>query len=223
MPGAARSTTLKIDQNAYGDGYIHRATRGLNPAQPSWTLQFPFIGVDALIAYDDFLRSYSAGGFWFTPPDASLDVFATCDSWATSITDKSNAQGIVGTLQATFAQAFNPQPYAAPVPEPPAPIQITGNAMVGSEAHERGVVQSGTSDAILTFAGSIFVGTVVPWIRLGPGNLIFAAGGNGQLLTEFVGYDRAWGVNSSGTAWVVQNSDGNTPIISIGGDLSGPG
>ena len=36
-----RTTTLAVDEVAFGDGYKHRATRGLNPARPAWTLELP--------------------------------------------------------------------------------------------------------------------------------------------------------------------------------------
>ena len=106
----SRTTTLNVDTNAYGDGYTHRATRGLNPARPSWTLQFPFIGQAALQAYEDFLVANAAKGFWIAPPDQEFYQFVTCDSWSMTVADNSVHDGIVGTLQATFARSFNPQP-----------------------------------------------------------------------------------------------------------------
>jgi phage-related protein len=112
QPGAARSTQLAIDSNTMGDGYIHRATRGLNPARPSWTLVFPFTNLVELQAMDDFLTRNAACGFWMQPPDASAPLFVTCDTWSATIADKNIAPdgGMVGTLQATFARSFNPQP-----------------------------------------------------------------------------------------------------------------
>jgi phage-related protein len=110
QPGAARATTLVVDQTNYGDGYIHRATRGLNPARPGWSLVFPFVGLGELQSFDDFLVANSARGFWFTPPDGTADVFVTCDTWSATIADTNRAMGIVGTLQATFTRQFNPQP-----------------------------------------------------------------------------------------------------------------
>lgn len=110
MPGAARSTSLSVDQTNYGDGYNHRATRGLNPARPQWSLQFPFASADELQTLDAFLVAYSARGFWMRPPDSATDVFVTVDSWSATITDKNLNSGIIGTLQATFVRQFNPQP-----------------------------------------------------------------------------------------------------------------
>jgi len=113
-PGAARSTALAIDQTNYGDGYNHRATRGINPARPSWTLTFPFVGLDELQDFDDFLVANAATGFWFTPPDSATDLFVSCDTWSATIVDTNQGAGIVGTLQATFVRQFNPQPLNAP-------------------------------------------------------------------------------------------------------------
>jgi phage-related protein len=106
----SKSTKLAVDTNAYGDGYIHRATRGLNPARPEWSLGFPFVGMSDLNAMSDFLKQYAAGGFWMTPPGEPSQVFVVCDEWGASIADKNNTEGIVGTFNAVFRQSFNPQP-----------------------------------------------------------------------------------------------------------------
>jgi phage-related protein len=110
MPGAARSTTLAVDINAFGDGYVHRSTRGLNPARPSWSLSFPFTSLAELEAFDAFLVANATAGFYMRPPDSSTDVFVTADAWSSSIADKNADSGIVGTFQATFVRSFNPQP-----------------------------------------------------------------------------------------------------------------
>ena len=110
QPGAARSTALTVDSNAFGDGYIHRATRGLNPARPSWALTFPFTSVVELQAMEDFLVANAACGFWVQPPDQAEPVFVCADAWSCTIADKNPSSGIVGTFQATFMRMFNPQP-----------------------------------------------------------------------------------------------------------------
>ena len=112
MAGAARDTKLAVDIVDYGDGYVHRATRGLNPARPSWSLGFPFENVAELKQRDDFLKAYAATGFWFTPPDDTAPVFVTVDEWAATITDRSGKGALVGTLTMTLVQSFNPQPGA---------------------------------------------------------------------------------------------------------------
>ena len=110
QPGMSRATQLAVDANAMGDGYTHRGTRGLNPARPAWTMVFPFVSVDELNAMDSFLLLYAAPGFWMQPPDSGAPVLVVCDAWSATIVDKNLKTGIVGTLQATFARSFNPQP-----------------------------------------------------------------------------------------------------------------
>ena len=107
--GAARSANLSVDQTNYGDGYNHRAVRGLNPVRPSWTLQFPFVGTDDITEMYAFLKANACNGFWFTPPDDINDAFVTVDTWSATISDKNKTHGIVGLLNVTFAQSFNPQ------------------------------------------------------------------------------------------------------------------
>jgi phage-related protein len=110
MPGAGRDTKLTVDEVAFGDGYKHRATRGLNPAVPSWSLGFPFENLAELEERDNFLKSYAATGFWFTPPDATAPAFVTVDEWAATISDRSGKGAMVGTLSVTMVRCFNPQP-----------------------------------------------------------------------------------------------------------------
>jgi phage-related protein len=109
QPGAARTSTLVVDEVAYGDGYKHRATRGLNPVRPEWSLGFPFTSLAELDERDAFLRRYAAGGFWFTPPDGATPLFVTANEWSASITERNLKTGIVGVLTVTMAQCFNPQ------------------------------------------------------------------------------------------------------------------
>lgn len=110
LPGAARKTKLNVDQANFGDGYTERTTRGLNPARPSWDVSFPFVGFDELDAMDRFLVANAALGFWWQPPDAAEAFLVTADDWAAAISDRTRADGIIGTLQSTFTRQFNPQP-----------------------------------------------------------------------------------------------------------------
>lgn len=108
QPGMARSTALEVDEVKFGDGYKHRATRGLNPARATWTLSFPFTTLAELDERDQFLRANATNGFWMKPADATDFVFVTADEWSASITDRNRA-GIIGTLSVTLVQGFNPQ------------------------------------------------------------------------------------------------------------------
>src|SRR5262245_45580065 len=103
--GAARTTALRVDQVAYGDGYIHRATRGLNPALPRWSLSYPFVDLDALSAMDAFLVANAAAGFYFKPPDSNdAELFVYCDTWSATIVDRSGGGARVGQLTAEFVR-----------------------------------------------------------------------------------------------------------------------
>jgi phage-related protein len=116
MAGANRTDTLRVDANEFGDGYIHRATRGLNPVRPAWTLTFPFKDASEYRAFNTFLTSNACAGFYFQPPEELAPVFVTANEWSMVISDRRAGQSsgsgepIVGTLQATFTRSFNPQP-----------------------------------------------------------------------------------------------------------------
>jgi phage-related protein len=112
QPGMSRATKLTVDTAAYGDGYIHRATRGLNPARPSWSYSIPFTSLAELTDLDDFLTLYAGRGFYVLPPDSNDYVLVTADDWSAQITDKNKDRGIVGVLTATFTRSFNPQPLS---------------------------------------------------------------------------------------------------------------
>jgi phage-related protein len=117
--GVSATSTLRVDQTDYGDGYTYRLTRGLNPRQQSVSISAPFTSMDELGAMDAFLEANGTRGFWFTAPgwpqdDPTYDIFVYADSWSSTIVDKNNAGQIVGTLQATFVRCFNPQPVYPP-------------------------------------------------------------------------------------------------------------
>jgi phage-related protein len=110
MLGAARSQETTIDTNAYGDGYTHRSTRGINPSRATWSLSFPIVGQEDVDKYDDFFNAYQVGGFWWNPPDMPTKyVFVIVNNWSISMSDKNIKEGIIGVLQVSFVQTFNPQ------------------------------------------------------------------------------------------------------------------
>ncbi len=113
-PGASRTSMLAVDTIQFGDGYSHRITRGLKPVRPAMNYQFPFVGMARLNDMNAFLKANGARGFQFQSPDSAAQVFVTADAWSASITDKNLATDIVGTLQATFVERFNPQPLNVP-------------------------------------------------------------------------------------------------------------
>jgi phage-related protein len=115
MPGMSTTATLAVDTVALGDGYVHRATRGLNPVRETWSLAFPFTSQSELTAMYGFLRAYAVAGFWMRLPDFVEYVFVCVDEWSWSISDRTGQDhDIVGTLSASFVRSFNPQPYPMP-------------------------------------------------------------------------------------------------------------
>lgn len=111
QPGAMRATELKVDQSDYGDGYIHRSTRGLNPLRPKWSVSFPFVDLDVLDAMRDFLETNAAPGFYFKPPDEDIpEVFVYADTWSATVIDRAGNGNRVGQLTAEFVRCYNPQP-----------------------------------------------------------------------------------------------------------------
>jgi phage-related protein len=119
-PGMSKAATLRVDSALYGDGYVHRATRGLNPVGYQYTLIFPFTTGKDCQDMQDFLATNGAKGFWTYPPDQAnwlgTDIFVTCDSWTFTFNDRNvlvspiKGPTIIGTLQAIFDRRFNPQP-----------------------------------------------------------------------------------------------------------------
>ena len=110
MPGATKDSKLSVDINAFGDGYTHRSTRGLNPVRPSYGVTFTFNGDAEFAQMDSFLTANAAAGFYYKPPGESF-VFVTADEWTYSIEVNGKA-GVIGTLSARFDRSFNPQPIS---------------------------------------------------------------------------------------------------------------
>lgn len=108
----AKTSKVAVDTNAYGDGYVHRATRGINPVRPGWSFSFPFVGEQALWDMDTFLKQNATRGFWIKPPGEQAEVYVVCDEWAATFSDKNKTVGLVGSLTASFTRIFNPQPVS---------------------------------------------------------------------------------------------------------------
>ena len=112
MPGHTKNAKLAVDVNGFGDGYVHRSVRGLNPVRPNYGVTFTFNGDAEMAQMDSFLAANATGGFYYQPPGEPAPIFVTADEWTFSIADKSPQFGMIGTLSATFNRAFNPQPIA---------------------------------------------------------------------------------------------------------------
>lgn len=113
--GASPAYKLRVDTSPLGDGYTHRAVRGINPVGVAYALAFPFASLAQLDAMLDFLKANAASGFNMddpTVPGGGL-VFVTVDDWACTLQDKASGE-VVGVLTLTFNRAYNPQPGIAP-------------------------------------------------------------------------------------------------------------
>jgi phage-related protein len=114
--GPSRTNTLAVDTAQFGDGYVHRSTRGLNPVQSTMAYVFPFMDIDQLTAMNTFLKTYGAQGFAFLLPDKLATVAVCASEWSATIIDRTGQDDdVVGTLQVTFARMFNPQPLQLPL------------------------------------------------------------------------------------------------------------
>jgi phage-related protein len=111
MPGHTKDSKLAVDINAFGDGYLHRSTRGLNPVRPNYGVTFTFNGDAEMAQMESFLKANACAGFYYQPPGEPAPVFVTADEWTYSIQVK-GAVGVIGTLSTTFNRVFNPQPVA---------------------------------------------------------------------------------------------------------------
>jgi phage-related protein len=108
IPGAARARRQRMVTVDYGDGYIHRATMGINVEIDSWTVGFAG-DQETLEAIDDFITAYAVGGFWWTPPGRSTAELFVCDEWTVTYSDR-NGTGLLGSITAVFDRVYNIQP-----------------------------------------------------------------------------------------------------------------
>jgi phage-related protein len=108
--GMQKGSKLNVDTQGYGDGYVHRATRGLHPVRPNWSLTFPFKSADEAQAMTDFLEANAAAGFYTKLPGEADYSLVVCDEWSLSFVDRTGNGTLAGNLSATFAKSFNPQP-----------------------------------------------------------------------------------------------------------------
>lgn len=104
-----QASTLIAD---LGDGYRYRATRGFSPIVTTWNYSFPFTSIERLNEMDAFLQAYGERGFWFLPPEELELRFMCCNEWSATITERTGAGALVGSLSAGFRRMHNKQPLA---------------------------------------------------------------------------------------------------------------
>lgn len=100
---ATESSTPRVRETQFGDGYEHRIRWGLNTNPKEWTLVFSNRSDterDEIIAFLD--ARGGAESFTWTPPGASAGQFV-CKKYQKTLSNCNNNQ-----IQATFRQVFEP-------------------------------------------------------------------------------------------------------------------
>ena len=106
--GANRLRRPRIVEAAYGDGYAHRASVGINVLQDQW--EVTFAGDEITLAeIDDFLGDNGIPGFWFRALPTAPLILVVCDEWRLSFSDRNGGLAL-GSLSATFRRQYNHQP-----------------------------------------------------------------------------------------------------------------
>ncbi|SAK65347.1 phage minor tail protein [Caballeronia pedi] len=103
VASSSGSTTAKVREAQFGDGYGQRVADGLNNVSSSFSFQFvnDAATISAILA---FLRSHGgATSFSFTPLLWSAPALFVCKTWSEPTRD-----GNVYTITATFDQTFAP-------------------------------------------------------------------------------------------------------------------
>lgn len=100
---AQGTTTANVSKIQFGDGYVQRQAKGMNPLGVTWALTFnPRSDADA-DAIEAFLTArFGVTAFTWTPPGRSQSKW-TCDSWA-----RTKAANDVNGLSMTFELVYEP-------------------------------------------------------------------------------------------------------------------
>ncbi len=109
LPGASTTNDVAVGEASYGDGYVQRATQGINPLRQRFSHTFSFPTVEELKAADAFLQSYAVIGFTFTPIGYD-PVYVVVDTWNSNYVEKIQRDGttsILMTLSVDFRRVYN--------------------------------------------------------------------------------------------------------------------
>jgi len=105
VPDWSASTASKanVSKIRYGDGYIQRQTKGMNPIDDSWSLTFNARTRTEAIAIDTFLKErYGVIAFTWTPPGLPQAKW-TCDSW-----NRTEVGNEVNNITMTLEKVYEP-------------------------------------------------------------------------------------------------------------------
>jgi phage-related protein len=100
---AQGDTKADISKVRFGDGYVQRQTKGMNPLMMNWSLAFSPRSdavVDAIVAFLQARQGVTA--FTWTPP-GETQMKWTCERWV-----KTKMGDDVNSLSMTFERVYEP-------------------------------------------------------------------------------------------------------------------
>lgn len=100
---AQSSNSANVSKVQYGDGYVQRQTKGMNPIMRSWSLTFNNRTDAEIDAIEEFLEDrYGVVAFTWTPPGGT-QVKWTCDKW-----NRTKLGDNVANISVTFERVYEP-------------------------------------------------------------------------------------------------------------------
>jgi phage-related protein len=101
--GAQGNTKADIAKIQFGDGYVQRQTKGMNPLQVTWNLKFDPRDDDEADEIEEFLvERQGVVAFTWTAPGRAQEKW-TCDAWS-----RTKAALDVNAITATFTLVYEP-------------------------------------------------------------------------------------------------------------------
>ena len=90
---AQKTTTFRILEQQYGDGYVARRQDGVNPVSERWRVQTPTMAWDQCQTLEDELIALGAGNFEWMPPNETVNKRWVLDppEWEWSFATESQA------------------------------------------------------------------------------------------------------------------------------------
>lgn len=100
---ASGSTKANVSKVSFGDGYIQRQTKGMNPLAKSWSLSFNARDESEADDIIEFLEErYGVIAFTWTPPGQPQGKY-TCDNWSRTVIGNN-----VSNISAQFDLVYEP-------------------------------------------------------------------------------------------------------------------
>lgn len=102
--GMKKTTKPRVSSISFGDGYVNRTQRGLNPFEETFTLSFvnvPNTTAEEILTFFETHLGYKP--FKWTPIGTSTEILVICGEW-----DSTTDNHITKTLSATFTRTYDP-------------------------------------------------------------------------------------------------------------------